>query len=85
MATQENKPTLQEKLAASKEKTEEKKEDKTVALTGNYKSLRLKFFVKAKGQIVKPDAEGIFTPKDEEEFNMLEYYANQSIAYVERV
>jgi hypothetical protein len=84
MATE--KLTLRERLAASKAPTtEEKKEDKSAELTGNYKALRLRSFCKRAGQVVKPNADGLYIPSDEEEFNMLEYYANQAIAYVERV
>ena len=92
MATQENKPTLQEKLAASKaaapveNKKEDptKKEDKEDTGTG-YLSLRLKQFATKNGTMVKPNADGIFIPKSQEEYNMLEYYADQAIAYVKRV
>jgi hypothetical protein len=92
MATE--KLTLQEKLDASKvPTTENKKEEEVhppedlgdVTLTGNYKALRLRSFCKRAGQVVKPNADGLYIPSDEEEFNMLEYYANQAIAYVERV
>jgi len=94
MATE--KLTLQEKLAASKaaavaeatkehgkEQEKEKEQKKEEPIEG-YKSLRLKQFATANGRMVKPNADGIFIPTTQEEYSMLEYYANQAIAYVER-
>lgn len=49
-----------------------------------YKALRLKRLIKANGQIKLPAADGFFYPETEEERNLLEYYARQVIAYVER-
>jgi hypothetical protein len=84
MATQE-KMTLQEKLAASKQEVPKVQEQKQDQKEDGYKSLRLKQFATKNGTMIKPNADGIFIPKSQEEYDMLEYYANQAIAYVERV
>lgn len=59
-----------------KEKDNEKEEKD--APVGGYKALRLQRFMKANGEVVLP-INGYFVPKDQEEFDMLEYYAKNDM------
>lgn len=51
---------------------------KEAPITG-YKSLDLTQFVKSNGEMVKPDEDGYFVPKDQEEYDLLEYYAKRGM------
>ncbi len=50
-----------------------------------YQSIRLRQLIKAEGAIVKPNADGLFIPKDQEEYDMLEHLADSKMDMVERV
>lgn len=80
MATE--KMSLQEKL---QEKKEEKQEEKKANVAPAYRMGRLRNFVKANGTVVRPDAEGVYHPKDAEEVTTLEYYNAQRLNYVHKL
>ena len=94
MAT-ENKPTLQERIEAAKKLAiaptvtpttpEEVSKALKTQFNTQYKALRLRQYSKAAGQIIKPDAKGIYTPADAEEEDILAYFAAQPIAYVAKL
>lgn len=48
------------------------------APAGGYKDVGLGRFMKADGSVVKPNAEGYFIPKSQEEADMLEHYADRN-------
>jgi hypothetical protein len=85
MATE--KMTLQEKLAASADKKAEdpKKEEQKANTAPSYKAGRLRSFVSANGTMVRPDADGVYHPKNKEELDALAYYDSQRLNYVHKL
>lgn len=85
--------SIKEKLAAASapahkdapKPEEAKQEDHKGKNPKGYQSMRLRQLIKAEGAIVKPDADGIFVPKDQEEYDMLEHLADSKMNMVERV
>lgn len=55
-----------------------KTRDKIPAPDGGYKDVGLRQFMKADGSKIVPNAEGYFVPKTQEEFDLLEHYAERN-------
>ena len=73
------KASVQANLAtAPMETLKEEKAPEAEAPQGGYKALRLTRFAKGNGELVVA-VDGYFVPKDEEEYDMLEYYVTHGM------
>jgi hypothetical protein len=84
----DNKPSLAEKMAASAKagtaKAAAEVESSKVTVQ-SYQGNHVKRLVLANGDIVLPNEEGVFIPKSQEEYDMLEHLAASTTCSLERI
>lgn len=83
--TTDNKLSLAEKMKAAAAEGAAKAAKEVKPQVFQYKGNHVKRLVMRNGSIVLPDAEGIFTAKSQEEYDMLEYMAASTSCSLEKI
>lgn len=81
----QTKSTLSEKLAAAKVAAAAVASSTQPGVVSTYAANGILRLCNAKGNFFYPDADGVFTPTTQEEFDMLEHLANSNDCPLERL